>query len=108
MENNLKNQIDPNLGRNDIILSKIPKAIIENPQVTKEKQQEINNIVLNKVNLIVSIFNKKRDELPLFEKIILEKEQKCNEIADEKIKELMSKFHYQEDKILFNSDNFFI
>ena len=107
MENNLKNQIDPNLGRNDIILSKIPKEIIENPQVTKEKQQEINNIVSNEVNLIVSIFNKKRDELPLFEKIILEKEQKCNEIADAKIKELMSNFHYQEDKILFNADNFF-
>ena len=102
-----RNQIDPNLGRKDIILSKIPKEIIENPQVTKEKQQEINNIVLNEVNLIVSIFNKKRDKLPLFEKIILEKEQKCNEIADEKIKELMSKFHYQEDKILFNADNFF-
>ena len=102
-----RNQIDPNLGRNDIILSKIPKEIIENPQVTKEKQQEINNIVSNEVNLIVSIFNKKRDELPLFEKIILEKEQKCNEIADAKIKELMSKFHYQEDKILFNADNFF-
>ena len=102
-----RNQIDPNLGRNDIILSKIPKEIIENPQVTKEKQQEINNIVSNEVNLIVSIFNKKRDELPLFEKTILEKEQKCNEIADAKIKELMSKFHYQEDKILFNADNFF-
>ena len=45
-----RNQIDPNSGRKDIILSKIPKEIIENPQVTKEKQQEIKNIVLNEVN----------------------------------------------------------
>ena len=102
-----RNEVDPNLGRNDIIIKEIPKELIYSPEISENKQQELINYLNNEVNNGVILFNKKREELPLLEKVIINTEKICNEIADQKIKELLSKFHYQEDKIQFNADNFY-
>jgi hypothetical protein len=61
----------------------------------------------NAIDFSVNIFNKKREELPLFEDVLLKKEQYCKKISDDKIKELLSKFTYAEDKIIFYEDNFY-
>jgi len=53
------------------------------------------------------LFNKKRENLPSFDQVLLIKEKMYNKIADEKIKELMSQFSYEEDKIHFDTDNFY-
>ena len=102
-----RNEVDPNLGRNDVIIKEIPKELINSPEITKNKQKELISYLNNEVNNGVILFNKKREELPLLEKVIINTEKICNEIADQKIKELLSKFHYQEDKIQFNADNFY-
>ena len=102
-----KNEIDPNLGRNEKILSKIPNDLINNPEISHEKRQFLQNYLNNAIYNAVILFNKKREELPYIEKALSDTEALCKKIADEKIKELMSKFHYAEDKIPFNSDNFY-
>ena len=102
-----RNEINPSLGRTDIILSKIPNEIIQNPEIPQTKLKEINDMVSDEIKKAVDLFNKKRDELPLFEEILSIKEKICNQISDEKIKELMSKFYYAEDKIPFYKDNFY-
>ena len=102
-----KNEIEPNLGKNNIILSKIPNDLINNPEIPQDKKQQLQNYLNNAVYNAVNLFNKKREELPLIENALSDVEALCNKIADEKIKELMSKFHYAEDKILFNFDNFY-
>ena len=102
-----RNEVDPNLGRNDVIIKEIPKELINSPEITKNKQKELISYLNNEVNNGVILFNKKREELPLLEKVIINTEKLCNEIADKKIKELLSKFYYQEDKLHFNADNFY-
>ena len=104
---NFRNEINPSLGRTDIILSKIPNEIIQNPEIPQTKLKEINDMVSDEIKKAVDLFNKKRDELPLFEEILSIKEKICNQISDEKTKELMSKFYYAEDKIPFYKDNFY-
>ena len=106
-EKYFRNEIDPNLGRSDVILSKIPKELIENPELTQDKQQIIKNVIKEEVDKAVILFNKKREGLPLLERVLLIKEELCNKVSDDKIKELLSKFHYAEDKIPFNADNFY-
>ena len=66
---------------------------------------EINNVIQNEVNNAVILFNKKRKEFPLFENFL--GDQILIKIVDDKIKELMSNIHYSEDKIPYNSDNFY-
>ena len=102
-----RNEVDPYLGRNDVIIKEIPKELINSPEITKNKQKELISYLNNEVNNGVILFNKKREELPLLEKVIINTEKLCNEIADKKIKELLSKFYYQEDKLHFNADNFY-
>ena len=102
-----RNEVDPNLGRNDVIIKEIPKELINSPEITKNKQKELISYLNNEVNNGVILFNKKREELPLLEKVIINTEKLCNEIADKKIKELLNKFYYQEDKLHFNADNFY-
>jgi len=104
---NFRNEIDPNLGRNDIILSKIPNELIKNPEISEQKQKELMNYLNIEVNNGVILFNKKREELPLLENALSNVENLCNKIADKKINELISQFYYAEDKISFNVDNFF-
>ena len=94
------------MGRNYIIIKQIPKELIQNPEISENKQQELIIYLNNEVNNGVILFNKEREKLPSFEKVMLNTEKLCNEIADKKIKELMSKFYYSEDKIQFNADNF--
>ena len=102
-----RNEIDPNLGRSDIIFNTIPKEISQNQEIPSDKQQEINNLINSEINLAVQLFNQKREALPLLENVLVNKEQLCNQIADEKIKELLSQFYYAEDKINYNADNFY-
>ena len=102
-----KNEIDPNLGREDVIRSKIPKNIINNQEISEDKKQEIINILNNEVKNFVILFNEKREKMPLIENFMNNKEKQFNKIADDKIKQLMSQFYYQEDKIPFNADNFY-
>ena len=102
-----KNEIEVDLGKKDAFLNKIPKDLINYPDVTKDKQKEIINIINGEVNMAIDTFNKKRENLPSINKVLSIKEKLCNKIADEKIKELMSQFLYEEDKIHFNTDNFY-
>ena len=102
-----KNEIDPNLGRMDVIYKAIPIELIKNQEISQDKMNEINNIIKNEINNAVILFNKKREELPLFENFLGEHKKILIKIADDKIKELMSNIHYSEDKIPYNSDNFY-
>ena len=102
-----RNEIDFELGKKDIFLNKIPEELINYPEITKDKQEEIINIINDEVNKAVALFNKKRENLPSFDQVLLIKEKMCNQIADKKIKELMSQFSYEEDKIHFDTDNFY-
>ena len=36
-----RNEVDPNLGTNDIIMKEIPKELIQSPEISKNKQQEL-------------------------------------------------------------------
>ena len=101
-----RNEIEPNLGREDII-SNVVKDLNKNKEITPEKYQEIKNIINSGIHFAVNLFNKKREQLPLFEDVLLKKEKDCIKIADDKIKELLSKFTYAEDKIIFYDDNFY-
>ena len=102
-----RNEIDPNLGRYDVISQEILKDINQNQEFPQERKNEINNIINKNITFAINLFNKKRENLPLFEDILLNKEKLCNQIADEKIKELLGKFTFCEDKIIFNEDNFY-
>ena len=102
-----RNEIDPNLGRADVISNEVLKDLFQYQEFTPERKKEIDIIINNHINSAVNIFNKKRRELPLLDDILLSKEKICNQIADEKIKELLNKFKYIEDKIIFNEDNFY-
>ena len=102
-----KNEIDPNLGREDVIKSKIPKELIQNQEISEEKKQEIINIINEEVKKFVLLFNEKKEQMPLIENFMANNEKKFNKICDDKIKELMSQFYYVEDKIPFNADNFY-
>lgn len=101
-----RNEIDPNLGREDII-SNIITDIKINKEISGDKQNEIYNIKNNEIHYAMNLFNKNREELPLFEEILLQKEKICVTLANNKIKELLDKFTYVEDKIIFNEDNFY-
>ena len=89
----------------DFIYKAIPKELIKNQEISKDKMNEINNVIQNEVNNAVILFNKKRKEFPLFENFL--GDQILIKIVDDKIKELMSNIHYSEDKIPYNSDNFY-
>ena len=100
-----KNEI--NLGRMDFIYKAIPKELIKNQEISKDKMNEINNVIQNEVNNAVILFNKKRKELPLFENFLGAHKKILIKITEDKIKELMSNIHYSEYKIPYNSDNFY-
>ena len=102
-----RNEIEPNFGRTDVISNVVLKDLFQYQEFTPERQKEIDVIINNYITSAVKIFNKKRQELPLFDDILLSKEKICNQIAEEKIKELLNKFIYFEDKIIFNEDNFY-
>jgi hypothetical protein len=89
----------------DFIYKAIPTELIKNQEISKDKMNEINNVIQNEVNNAVILFNKKRKEFPLFENFL--GDQILIKIVDDKIKELMSNIHYSEDKIPYNSDNFY-
>jgi hypothetical protein len=55
-EKYFRGEIDPNLGRSDVILNKIPKELIENPELTQDKQQIIKNFINDEVNKAVILF----------------------------------------------------
>ena len=98
---------ETNLRRMDFIYKAIPKELIKNQEISKDKINEINNVIQNEVNNAVILFNKKRKELPLFENFLGAHKKILIKITEDKIKELMSNIHYSEDKIPYNSDNFY-
>ena len=79
----------------DFIYKAIPKELIKNQEISKDKMNEINNVIQNEVNNAVILFNKKRKEFPLFENFL--GDQILIKIADDKIKELMNNIHYSEE-----------
>ena len=103
---NFRNEIDPHLGREDIFSDKV-KNLIKYNNISIDKKQEAENIIKKAIQFGIVSFNKKREELPLFEDVLLKKEQLCVKVADNKIKELLNQFKYSEDKIIFNEDNFY-
>ena len=102
-----RNEIDPNLGRSDVISGEVLKDADEIQEFPPDKQKEIKMVINKNIANAIDLFNKKREKLPLLEEKIFNKEKICNQIADEKIKELLSKFTYSEDKIIFKEDNFY-
>ena len=75
-----RNEVDPNLGTNDIIMKEIPKELIQSPEISKNKQQELIYYLNNEVNNGLILFNKKREKLPLLENVILNTKKLCNEM----------------------------
>ena len=102
-----RNDVDPNLGSYEVISREILKDIYENQDFPPERKKEIDNMINKSVIDAVKLFNKKREQLPLIEDVLLDKENLCNKVADEKINELLSQFYYSEDKVIFNEDNFY-
>ena len=102
-----RDKIDPSLGTKKAFLAIIPVTLIENPQIEKDKKEEINKIIDAEIEKGIKIFNEKRNNLPLFNQVIGNILTKCSKMVDDKIKELLTKFHYLEDKIIFNSDTIF-
>ena len=101
-----RNDIDPNLGREDAI-NNVIKDLYKSQGISLDRQQEVKNIFKNEVNSAVNLFKKKREELPKFEDVLLKKEKDCIKLADNKIKELLKHFEYFEDKKNFDQDNFY-
>ena len=81
----------------DFIYKAIPKELIKNQEISKDKMNEINNVIQNEVNNAVILFNKKRKELPLFENFLGAHKKILIKIADDKIKELMNNIHCSEE-----------
>ena len=102
-----KDEIDPKLGKKEIFINIIPLEIIENNQIKKSRENEIINLLENEIENAIKLFNKKRENLPLFRQYMENKIKFCSDIIDNKIKELLSQFYYFEEKIHFNSDSFF-
>ena len=102
-----RNDINPNLGSYEVLSKEILKDIYQNQEFPPDKQKEIDIMINKNIVNAVNLFNKKREELPYFEDILINKEKLCNQIADNKINELLKKFIYAEDKIIFNEDNFY-
>ena len=102
-----KDQMDPNLGRKDVLLNKIPLEVKENSQIKGDKSKVIHNLIENEIEKAVNIFKNKRESLPLFSEYIEGLISKCKLIIDNKMKETIDKFHYLEEKKTFNSDFIF-
>ena len=102
-----KDQVDPNLGRKDVIEKIIPLDIKENPQVKGNKKDIIYDLINKEINNEMKLFNDKRENLPLFDEFADNLIKTCTEIVDNKMKEIINSFYYLEDKKIFNSDYIF-
>ena len=102
-----RDEINPNLGRKDIIMDQIPKNIRENNFNKNEKKKEINDIIEAEVENGIIQFNASREKLPLLKETIGNIINKCTEIINKKINELLQQFFYLEEKINFDSDTIF-
>ena len=103
-----QNEINEELGSKKILLSKIPKDLMEDDEIIDEnKQNQIDKLKNEEVNKIVELFYQRTKDLLVFEKYLFDIKKQCEKIADEKIKNLMDNFQYIEDKIIFESDDFY-
>ena len=102
-----RDEINPNLGRKDIIMDQIPKNIRENNFNKNEKKKEVNDIIEAEVENGIIQFNASREKLPLLKETIGNIINKCTEIINKKINELLQQFFYLEEKINFDSDTIF-
>ena len=102
-----RDEIEPNLGRRDVIMNIIPVNIKNDSLIKENKKNEVNEIIEKEVEKAVIKFNKKREQLPLFSESIGNILNKCSKIIDNKIKELLQSFVYLEEKIVFNADTIY-
>ena len=102
-----RDEIDPNLGRKDILMEQIPKNIKENNFNKNEKKKEINDIIEKEVENGIIQFNASREKLPLLKETIGNVINQCAEIINKKINSLLQQFYYIEEKINFDSDAIF-
>ena len=102
-----KEQVEPNLGRKDVLENIIPLEVKENEQIKGDKKKEIINLIEIEVNNAFNLFNDKREKLPLFTEFSNELIKSCNEVVDNKMKEIINSFYYLEEKKIFNSDFIF-
>ena len=106
-EKKFRDEIDPNLGRKDVIYNVIPSDIKQNSFVKNEKKNEINQILEKEIENAVNNFNKLREKLPLFNESMVNIIKQCSQLIDNKIKEFLNKIFYKEEKIIFDSDKIF-
>ena len=102
-----KDQIEPNLGRKDVIENIVPLEVKENPQIKGNKKDEIKNLIDLEIDKAVQMFNEKRENLPLFSEFADNLIKISTEKVDNKMKEIINSFYYLEDKKIFNSDYIF-
>ena len=102
-----RDDIYPNLGTKQAFFDTIPSDIWENPNITKDIKNEINQIIENEIEKAIKTFNDKKNKLPSFKQASENIINKCTKLVDNKIKELLNKFDYYEDKIVFDSDSIF-
>ena len=102
-----RDEVEPNLGRKDIIMNMIPANIKENSLIKNDKKKEILDIIEKEVEKGVINFNNLREKLPLLKESISNKINICTEIINKRMKELLQQFYYIEEKIIFNSDTIF-
>ena len=102
-----RDEIEPNLGRKDAILSIIPSNIRDNSLIKNEKKNEVIDIIDKEVENAAINFNNRREKLPLFNESMGNKINECSKIIDNKMKEILQNFVYLEEKIIFNSDTIY-
>ena len=102
-----RDDINPNLGTKQAFFDIIPSDIWENPNITKDIKNKINQIIENEIEKAIKTFNDKKNKLPSFKQASENIINKCTKLVDNKIKELLNKFDYYEDKIVFDSDSIF-
>ena len=104
---NYRDEIDPNLGRKDAIFNIIPNDFKVNHLIAKNREKEINDMIMKEVEIAEIKFKDLREKLPLFQESVGNIINECNKIIDLKINELLQQFYYLEEKIIFNSDMIF-
>jgi len=73
-----RNDINPNLGSYEVLSKEILKDLYQNQEFPPDKQKEIDIMINKNIVNAVNLFNKKREELPYFEDILINKEKLCN------------------------------
>ena len=103
-----RDDINLNLRNKNVFLNTLPFNIIEKYQIQKEKEKEINMLINSEIDNYIQIFNKKLNNLPLFDNFIKELLNKYNILINKEIEWIINKFYYIEDKIDFDTNKIFL